>query len=223
MTVSICPYCRGAIEPQEANELLCPACAAPHHADCYAENAGCTVFGCTAAPGEEPKLHLTGTDLNAVSAPQGAAGDPFSLPTVGPTSLSAATSVRVKAAPPPMPNTPAMPPAISVPLSRFGSGSVLFGSQPVAAVATGSASANSMTFTFAADPDAKNRMTFIILGVLLGPLGAHNFFAGYHRKAIAQLLITLLTLGFAGPMMWVWAVIDVWTVDRDSNGIKFRS
>jgi hypothetical protein len=223
MTAAICPYCRGAIEPQEANELLCPACSTPHHADCYGENAGCTVFGCTAAPSEEPKLHLTGTDLNAVSAPRGPGGDPFSSPTVGfPTSLPSSTSVRAKAAPPPMPNV-ATTPSTLAPLSRFGSGSVLFGSQPVAAVATSSAPANSMTFTFAADPEAKNRMTFIILGVLLGPLGAHNFFAGYHRKAIAQLLITLLTLGFAGPMMWVWAVIDVWTVDRDSSGIKFRS
>jgi TM2 domain-containing membrane protein YozV len=66
-------------------------------------------------------------------------------------------------------------------------------------------------------------MTFIILGVLLGPFGAHNFFAGYNGKAIAQLLITLLTLGFASPMSWVWAVIDVSTVDQDSRGIKFRS
>ena len=66
-------------------------------------------------------------------------------------------------------------------------------------------------------------MTFIILGVLLGPFGAHNFYAGYNGRAFAQLAITLLTLGFAGPMTWIWAVIDVWTVDKDSQGIKFRS
>jgi TM2 domain-containing membrane protein YozV len=223
MTAAICPYCRGPIEPQEANELLCPACATPHHSDCYAENAGCTVFGCTAAPSEEPKLHLTGTDLaNPVSAPHGPGGDPFTSPTVGfPTSLSAAT-VRTKAPPPPMPKV-ASRSSTPAPLSRFGSGSVLFGSQPVAAVGVGLSPADSANFAFESDPEAKNRMTFIILGVLLGPFGAHNFFAGYGRKAIAQLLITVVTLGVAGPMMWVWAVIDVWTIDRDSRGIKFKS
>jgi TM2 domain-containing membrane protein YozV len=66
-------------------------------------------------------------------------------------------------------------------------------------------------------------MTFIVLGALLGALGAHNFYAGYYGKATAQLLISVLTLGLASPMSWVWAVIDVSTVDRDSQGIKFKS
>jgi TM2 domain-containing membrane protein YozV len=79
------------------------------------------------------------------------------------------------------------------------------------------------SFHLEPDPNAKYRMTFIILGVLLGPFGAHNFYAGYKGKALAQLLITLCTLGFAGPMTWVWAVIDVCTVDKDSEGIQFRS
>jgi len=32
-----------------------------------------------------------------------------------------------------------------------------------------------------------------------------------------------LSLGFASPMSWVWAVIDVSTIDSDEQGIKFRS
>jgi TM2 domain-containing membrane protein YozV len=92
--------------------------------------------------------------------------------------------------------------------------------QPVAAVATAAPSAN---LSFEPDPAAKNRTTFIVLGVLLGPFGGHNFYAGYKNKAIAQLLLTLLTLGLASPMSWVWAVIDVCTIDQDSKGIKFRS
>jgi TM2 domain-containing membrane protein YozV len=105
---------------------------------------------------------------------------------------------------------------------RFGSGSVLFGTQPVAAVATAQAHTPA-DFDFVAHPDAKNRMTFIVLGVLLGALGAHNFYAGYRGKAIAQLCISVLTLGFASPMSWIWAVIDVWTIDQDHKGIKFKS
>ena len=66
-------------------------------------------------------------------------------------------------------------------------------------------------------------MTFIILGVLLGAFGAHNFYAGYTKKAVAQLCITVLSLGFASPMSWVWAVIDISTIDSDEKGIKFRS
>jgi hypothetical protein len=66
-------------------------------------------------------------------------------------------------------------------------------------------------------------MTFIILGVLLGAFGAHNFYAGYTKKASIQLCITLASVGLASPMSWVWAVIDVSTVDADAQGIRFRS
>ena len=48
-----CPYCREAIA--EADSRACPACNTPHHADCWSENGGCTVFGCTAAPPEDVK------------------------------------------------------------------------------------------------------------------------------------------------------------------------
>jgi TM2 domain-containing membrane protein YozV len=107
-------------------------------------------------------------------------------------------------------------------VSRFGAGSVLFGSQPVAAVAA-APGAGVMDYDQAPHAEAKNRMTFIVLGVLLGAVGAHNFYAGYRGKATAQLCISVFTLGLGSPMSWIWAVIDVSTVDRDSQGIKFRS
>lgn len=69
----------------------------------------------------------------------------------------------------------------------------------------------------------KGKMTFVMLGVLLGGLGAHNFYAGYKKKAVAQLCITALTLGYGAPMAWIWALIDVCTVERDSEGIQFKS
>jgi TM2 domain-containing membrane protein YozV len=70
--------------------------------------------------------------------------------------------------------------------------------------------------------EPKNRTTFIVLGALLGALGAHNFYAGYTKKAVTQLAITVLTFGFASPMSWVWAIIDVCTVNRDARGIEFQ-
>lgn len=217
MSAAICPYCRAPIVAEESNELLCPGCSTPHHSDCFAENGGCTVFGCSSAPPEEPKLRLTSSEIGS------SAGDTFpqATPATAPlpaVSVAPSALVRPKAPPPPPPGAAAQP--TPVPLPRFSAGSVLFGTQPVAAVATAPPAAS---LSFEPDPEAKNRMTFIILGVLLGALGAHNFYAGYTKKAAAQLCITVLTLGFGSPMAWVWAVIDISTVDSDGKGIKFRS
>jgi TM2 domain-containing membrane protein YozV len=71
--------------------------------------------------------------------------------------------------------------------------------------------------------EPKSRTTFIVLGALLGAVGAHNFYAGYHKKAVAQLLITGLTLGFGSPMSWIWAIIDICTVNQDNLGVQFES
>jgi hypothetical protein len=215
----------------ETNVLLCPGCATPHHADCFAENGGCTVFGCSAAPPEEPKLRLTGSEIAAgvvSTGAAGSAGDAFPqpppilpLPSLPAASPSVPNPARIKAPPPPLPGAVVRP--ASLPVPRFGAPSVLFGSQPVAAVATAATAAPATPLSFDPDPDAKNRMTFIILGVLLGMFGAHNFYAGYTKKAVAQFCITVLSVGFASPMAWVWAVIDISTIDADEKGIKFRS
>ena len=223
MSAAVCPYCRGPIEPATDEQLVCAGCGTPHHSDCYAENGGCTVFGCSKAPAEEPKLSLSGRDLdNATRADALPSSTTLGLDTGQ--SAPATPPVRVKAPPPPMP--PGMEAAApTTPVSqvpRFGVGSVLFGAQPVAAVAV-SPGVTDFEFEFEPDPEAKNRTTFIVLGALLGPCGAHNFYAGYKGKGIAQLCITILTLGFASPMTWIWGVIDVCTVDRDSKGIKFKS
>ena len=71
--------------------------------------------------------------------------------------------------------------------------------------------------------EPKNRTSFIMLGALLGAFGAHNFYAGYNKKAAIQLSITVLTLGFGSPMSWMWAVIDICTVDRDGRGVQSNS
>src|ERR1043166_1080380 len=65
VTSLVCPYCRCPIEESAVNPIVCAGCGTPHHSDCYAENGGCTVFGCSAAPEEEPKLSMSGADLTA--------------------------------------------------------------------------------------------------------------------------------------------------------------
>ena len=53
----VCPYCRSEISHSDRMRV-CPACHTPHHADCWKENKGCTVFGCTMAPPDEEKISL---------------------------------------------------------------------------------------------------------------------------------------------------------------------
>jgi TM2 domain-containing membrane protein YozV len=220
MSAAMCPYCRGSIETQTEEQLLCAGCGTPHHADCYAENGGCTVFGCSAAPAEEPKLSLSRNDV--VNPPR--AGRASTSTTLGLETRESAPSAlpaKVKAPPPPMPPGAVVEPTrVPQHLPRFGAGSILFSTQPAATIATSPATTY---LEFEPNPDAKNRTTFIVLGVLLGPFGAHNFYAGYKGKGAAQLCITVFTLGFASPMSWIWAVIDVCTVSSDGKGIKFRS
>jgi TM2 domain-containing membrane protein YozV len=66
----------------------------------------------------------------------------------------------------------------------------------------------------------KSRGVYIILGLLLGCLGIHNFYAGYNGKGATQLIITLI-LGWViiGIVITgLWALIDICTVTVDANG-----
>jgi TM2 domain-containing membrane protein YozV len=207
--------------------MLCTGCGTPHHADCYAENGGCTVFGCSAAPADEQKISVTRRDIAAPIAGTAPAPTLGNLPTMLPGIRLMppgwnpnALPKPVKAPPPPLPQGSAAP-QVARPTARVGVGSMFFDAPPVPAPASSAAPA--FDFDTEPDPNAKNRSTFIVLGALLGFFGAHNFYAGYKRKAVMQLCLTAFTLGFAAIMTWVWAVIDVCTVDRDSTGIRFKS
>jgi TM2 domain-containing membrane protein YozV len=72
-----------------------------------------------------------------------------------------------------------------------------------------------------ADAGAKSKVGFILLGVFLGSLGIHNFYAGYNKKALIQLLVTVLTCSLAGFAIWIWAIVDICTVEKDSSGRNF--
>jgi hypothetical protein len=195
MSVALCPYCRSSIEESDVNRIDCPGCGTPHHRDCFDENGGCTIFGCSSAPPPEVKVTIAGPELD----------------------VPATTVLAVPPSLPPPPAGTVAPPQFDWP--RSGTGSILFASQPV----TRPAPLRTNAFAPPVVGDGKSRTTFIVLGVLLGPFGAHNFYAGYRNKAFAQLLITVLTLGFAGPMSWMWAVIDVCTITEDSKRVKFRN
>ena len=90
--------------------------------------------------------------------------------------------------------------------------------QPYASVASArSAPAQQMT----AQGPAKSQIVYVLLGIFLGYLGIHNFYAGYTGKGIAQLLISILSCGAIFWISWIWAVIDICTTNKDARGIPF--
>ena len=69
----------------------------------------------------------------------------------------------------------------------------------------------------------KSRTAYVLLGLFLGYLGIHNFFAGYTGKATAQLLISLIIGWLIVPLIVVaiWVLIEICTVAKDAQGNQF--
>ena len=70
---------------------------------------------------------------------------------------------------------------------------------------------------------AKSRVTFVLLGLFLGCLGIHNFYAGYSGKGVAQLLITFFlgwVFGLGFFITWIWAFIEIIAVSTDAQGVR---
>ena len=83
---------------------------------------------------------------------------------------------------------------------------------------TGSSSSN---------PNAKSKIAAGLLGIFLGAFGVHNFYLGYTGKAIAQLLITLLSCGVLSFASGVWGLIEgililTGSITVDGNGNELR-
>src|SRR6266702_1049762 len=193
MSEPVCPYCRMAFEETGPPRIFCTVCGTPHHEDCYQENGGCTVFGCARAPADDPKLQVSQSDLSAIVVPvqpavqvpqyQASQYSASQFPAQqyppstygGPLGLSqtaAAPSVR----PPAGPNAPPPPGANAYVASP--NPAPYRPAQPVVA--------------YRGIP--KSRTTYIVLGIFLGALGVHNFYAGYTGRAIGQLCLSVLTL-----------------------------
>ncbi len=70
---------------------------------------------------------------------------------------------------------------------------------------------------------AKSKMAAGLLGIFLGGWGIHNFYLGYTKKAVIQLVLTLLSCGFAS----IWGFIEgililcgsTITTDADGNAL----
>lgn len=213
---TVCPYCRMPFDETGPPRIFCTACGTPHHEDCYMENGGCTVFGCAQAPAEEPKLQVSHNDLNAaltqpaMPAAQGAptTGTPLASRYGGPLGLSQPAAA---AAPAPAggssPQTSAGMAAIAPPSAGLQPGALpgYAYAQPAQVQAR----------------SPKNRTAFIVLGIFLGAFGAHNFYAGYTGRAVGQLCLSVLTLFYLAIASWIWAIVEICIVDKDSTGLQF--
>lgn len=202
--MAVCPYCRCEVEPGAPDAMTCDGCQTPHHRECYDENHGCTLFGCRCAPPDDPKVEVTTSEVSAAYAPAISA---FPVATGfgdvnAPLSFSRPIDAEPAPPPPPPPGSPATATALA----------------PDQAATTPDIQ---MSWLAPAGPRQKSRLTFILLGVFLGEFGIHNFYAGYVKRGMFQLALTVLTLFYGSFVTWIWAIVEICTVDRDSNDITF--
>ena len=77
------------------------------------------------------------------------------------------------------------------------------------------------------NPQAKSKMAAGLLGIFLGAFGVHNFYLGYTGKAVAQLLISILSCGMLAFASSIWGLIEgililTGSISVDGNGNPLR-
>lgn len=75
--------------------------------------------------------------------------------------------------------------------------------------------------------EAKSKMAAGLLGIFLGSLGIHNFYLGYTGKALAQLLISILSCGVLAAVSGIWGIIEgimilTGSINTDGKGVPLK-
>ena len=91
----------------------------------------------------------------------------------------------------------------------------------------------------------KSKKVYIILGILLGGLGIHNFYAGLKKRGLIELILGLVLWGISISLMfkefpldelqsilatikalrlipYIWIIFDLIKVKTDGNGVPFK-
>lgn len=75
--------------------------------------------------------------------------------------------------------------------------------------------------------EQKSKMAAGLLGIFLGSLGVHNFYLGYTGKAVAQLLISVLSCGTLALVSEIWGLVEgiqilTGSITTDAKGIPLK-
>ena len=68
----------------------------------------------------------------------------------------------------------------------------------------------------------KSRSVYVILAILFGGLGIHNFYAGRSGCGVTQLRLSLFTCGVCTLPMSIWALFEALIVNRDGLGREMK-
>lgn len=61
---------------------------------------------------------------------------------------------------------------------------------------------------FSGEYSTKSKIAAGLFGIFFGAFGVHNFYLGYTGKAIAQLLITILSCGCLAMVSSIWGLVE---------------
>jgi len=73
------------------------------------------------------------------------------------------------------------------------------------------------------NPNAKSKLAAGLLGIFLGGIGVHNFYLGFIGKAVAQVLITVLSCFTLSFVSVIWGLIEgililTGSINKDAQG-----
>ena len=71
---------------------------------------------------------------------------------------------------------------------------------------------------------AKNGIIYVLLAFFACVIGLHNFYAGYYKKGIVQLVLTLISpfmLFIPLLIVAVWGMGEMLFVGKSANGVPF--
>lgn len=72
--------------------------------------------------------------------------------------------------------------------------------------------------------EPKNGVAYVLLATFLGNFGIHNFYAGYIKRAVTQLMLTLFSwvlLFLPLFAVQIWAILDMCLINKDVHGVPF--
>lgn len=75
--------------------------------------------------------------------------------------------------------------------------------------------------------EAKSKIAAGLFGIFLGAFGVHNFYLGFTGKAVAQLLITILSCGCLSFVSGIWGLVEGILIltgeqSKDANGNSLK-